>query len=83
MAQNTLHVLSRSPTLACPVWAKVAPRVPSRYKRTRADLPWGTWRITWPLRVRKLCYDDQACPRQIFTERLPEVAAPWPGGRSA
>jgi transposase len=29
------------------------------------------------LRVRKFFCDQPACPRQIFTERLPTVAAPW------
>src|SRR5437588_13018738 len=29
------------------------------------------------LRVRKFFCDHPACPRQIFTERLPTVAAPW------
>jgi transposase len=29
------------------------------------------------LRVRKFFCDHPACPRQIFTERLPPVAAPW------
>ncbi len=66
-----------SPTGSCPVCAKVAQRVHSRYKRTLADLPWGTWRITWQLRVRKFFCDNEACHRQIFTERLPQVAAPW------
>jgi transposase len=52
-------------------------RVHSRYERRLADLPWGTWRVTWQLGVRKFFCDNPACPRQIFTERLPDVAAPW------
>jgi transposase len=52
-------------------------RVHSHYARTLADLPWGTYRVTWRLRVRKFFCDNRACRRQIFTERLPEVAAPW------
>jgi zinc-finger of transposase IS204/IS1001/IS1096/IS1165 len=53
MAQITLHVLSTSPKGTCPVCAAVAQRVHSRYGRTLAELPWGTWRVTWQLRVRK------------------------------
>jgi hypothetical protein len=77
MAQITPHVLSTSPTVSCPVCAEVARRVHSRYRRTPADLPWGTWRIMWQLRVRKFFCDNQACHRQIFTERPSEVASPW------
>jgi transposase len=73
-AQITLHALSMSPTGSCPVCAKVTQRVHSRYKRTLADLPWGAWRITWQLHVQKFFCDNEACHRQIFTERLTALA---------
>jgi transposase len=72
----TLQVTSTQTAVSCPGCAAVAQRVHSRYRRTLADLPWGTWRITWQLRVRKFFCDNPACPRQIFTERLPDVAVP-------
>jgi transposase len=72
-----LQITSTSLRVPCPGCAQMAQRVHSRYKRTLADLPWGTWRVTWQLRVRKFFCDNPACPRQIFTERLPDVAAPW------
>ena len=61
-AQITLHVLSTSPTVSCPVCAEVAQRVHSRYKRTLAELPWGTWRITWQLRVRRFSVTTRRAP---------------------
>ena len=48
-----------------------------RYTRTLADLPWGTARVRWQLHVRKFVCANGQCPRRIFTERLPEVVAPW------
>ena len=48
----------------------------SRYTRTLTDLPWGPYTIRWQLHVRKFFCDHPACACQIFTERLPTVAAP-------
>ena len=42
-----------------------------------ADLPWSGSRVTWRLRVRKFFCGHPPCPRHIFTERLPGLAAPW------
>jgi hypothetical protein len=64
-------VTSTQPVVPCPVCAVFTPRVHSRYTRTLADLPWGVARVRW-----RLC-TNAPCPRRIFTERLPEVVAPW------
>jgi transposase len=40
-------------------------------------VPWGAYAVRLQVRVRKFFCDNPACPRQIFTERLPTVAAPW------
>jgi transposase len=45
--------------------------------RTLADLPWGTARVRWQLRVRKFVCTNAPCPRRILTERLPGGVAPW------
>ena len=42
-----------------------------------ADVPWGAYAVRLQLRVRKFFCDNPPCPRQIFTERLPAVVAPW------
>jgi transposase len=73
----TLHVTSTQQLVPCPVCAVFTARVHSRYTRTLADLPWGPARVRWQLRVRKFMCANGQCPRRIFTERLPEVVAPW------
>jgi transposase len=61
----------------CPLCHRQTARGHSWYTRTLADLPWGSYAVRVQLRVRKFFCDSPACPRQIFTERLPTVAAPW------
>ena len=73
----TLQVTSTQQGVPCPVCAVFTPRVHSRYTRTLADLPWGAARVRWQLHVRKFVCANGQCPRRIFTERLPEVVAPW------
>ena len=68
---------STQQVVPCPVCAAFTPRVHSRYTRTLADLPWGTARVQWQLRVRKFVCINAQCARRIFTERLPGVVAPW------
>src|SRR4051794_28033372 len=76
-AQITLHVTSTPTAVSCPFCHEQTARVHSRYTRTVADLPWGPYAVRLQLRVRKFFCDNAGCPRQIFTERLPTVAAPW------
>src|SRR5262245_4738266 len=72
-----LLVTSTQQGVPCPVCAVFTPRVHSRSARTPADLPWGAARVRWQLHVRKFVCANGQCPRRIFTERLPEVVAPW------
>jgi transposase len=76
-AQITLHVTSTPTSVPCPFCHEQTARVHSRYTRTVADLPWGPYAVRLQLRVRKFFCDNAGCSRQIFTERLPTVAAPW------
>jgi transposase len=76
-AQITLRVQSTQTSAPCPLCAIPARRIHSDYGRTLADLPWATYRVCLQLRVRKWFCRNRACPRRIFTERLPMVAAPW------
>jgi transposase len=73
----TLYVTSTQRAVPCPICAVPAERRHSRYTRTLADLPWAHYRVRLQLRVRKWCCQHPQCVRQIFTERLPTVAAPW------
>src|SRR2546430_258841 len=74
-AEITLCVTTTAMRVSCPLCHVHTPRVHSRYRR--ADLPWGTYAVHLQLRVRKFFCDNAACPRRIFTERLPTVAGPW------
>ena len=76
-AQITLRVQSTQTRAPCPLCATPARRIHSDYGRTLADLPWAQYRVSLQLRVRKWFCRNRACPRRIFTERLPTVVAPW------
>ncbi len=75
--QITLTVRSTQTTVRCPLCETPAQRIHSHYERILADLPWAQYRVRLQLRVRKWFCRHRACPRRIFTERLPTVAAPW------
>jgi transposase len=76
-AQITLRVQSTQTRPPCPLCATPARRIHSDYGRTLADLPWAAYRVRLHVRVRKWFCRNRSCPRRIFTERLPTVAAPW------
>ncbi len=75
--QITLAVQSTQTSAPCPLCATPTQRIHSHYERTLADLPWAQYRVCLQLRVRKWFCRNRSCPRRIFTERLPTLAAPW------
>lgn len=72
----TLVAQTCSDAACCPVCDQPSRRVHSRYRRTLADLPWQGIPARVLLWTRRFFCDAPACPRRIFTERLPGVAAP-------
>lgn len=62
------------PSASCPDCGEPSWRVHSRYVRSLADLPWQGVPVQLELRSRRFFCDALACPRQIFTERLPDLA---------
>ncbi len=62
---------------ACPLCGAVSSRVHSHYTRTLADLPWQGRAVTGQVRARRLRCGRAGCLRQVFAERLPEVALSW------
>lgn len=60
----------------CPSCHHLAERIHSHYWRSVVDLPWAALLVHLHLHVRKFFCDNPACPRKIFTERLPNVVAP-------
>jgi len=68
---------ARRRVVACPKCGHASTRVHSRYRRTLADLPWHGLRVRLDVRVRRCFCGVPGCQRLIFTERLPETAAPY------
>jgi len=62
---------------ACPLCGAVSSRVHSHYTRTLADLPWQGRAVTVQVRARRFRCGRAGCPRQVFAERLPDVAPSW------
>jgi transposase len=58
---------------ACPLCQQTSERVHGTYGRTVADLPCAGRRVILRLSVRKFVCRTPTCPRQIFTERLPDL----------
>ncbi len=61
----------------CPLCQCRSESIHSRYVRLVADLPWAGWAVRLELHVRRFFCQNKACRRQIFTERLPNVVAPY------
>jgi transposase len=66
-------VTSQAP---CPVCGVVSDRIHSRYTRHPRDLAWAALSVRWHLQVRRFRCRNPLCPRQLFTERLPEILPP-------
>jgi transposase len=49
----------------------------SRYQHHLMDLPWGTRPVRIRLKIRKFVCRNPTCGRRIFTERVPELVAPY------
>jgi transposase len=75
--QLTLSVLSTQHLAKCPVCGTPSARTHSHYQRTLADLPCVNFKLTLMVQVSKFFCDTPGCIRRIFTERIPEIAAPW------
>lgn len=72
----TIDVVSALSTSKCPACGEASSRVHSRYVRRLMDLPWHGKLVQLRWKSRRWFCDAAACPRQIFTERLPDVASP-------
>jgi transposase len=72
MITATARTTSRE--VNCPICQHLAHRVQSKYVRTLADLPCSGQRVCWRVQVRRFWCQNRACPRVIFTERLPSCA---------
>src|SRR5260370_18324447 len=69
----TLQISCTLKSASCPICQQSSERVHGRYGRTVADVPSGGRLVTLALTVRKFVCGIHACPRRVFTERLPDL----------
>lgn len=69
----TLQVSCTLKSASCPLCLRPSERIHSRYGRTVADVPCSGRLVTLALTVRKFVCHTPDCPRQIFTEQLPDL----------
>jgi transposase len=62
---------------ACPECQWVSTRVHSKYLRTASDVPCAGIAVQLRLYIRRFFCDNPACKKGTFTERLPNVVAPF------
>jgi transposase len=72
----TINLVTTSPTAVCPLCGSDSQRIHSRYTRHLADLPCLGRRVRLRIAVRRFVCPRPDCPRRIFAERLPGLAAP-------
>lgn len=73
----TISLRTCRPSTFCPDCTQPTERVHSWYQRTFTDLPWQGFAVHFRLHTRRWHCSNPACPRRIFTERLPAVVAPF------
>lgn len=73
----TAVVATTSPEAACPLCHQPSTHIHSRYVRQIADLPWMGCVVRLELHTRRFFCVKKDCVRQVFTERLPTVVAPY------
>jgi transposase len=69
----TLQISCTLKSAFCPLCLQSSERIHGKYRRTVADVPCGGRLVTLALTVRKFVCSTKACPRRIFTERLPDL----------
>jgi transposase len=71
-----VRAVSCTTIAVCPCCGVGTQQIHSRYQRTLTDLPWREIPVQIKLTVRKFFCQNPDCPRKVFVERLPAVAAP-------
>ena len=72
-----VELATTAPEADCPLCGRPSARVQSHYRRHLADLPWQGVPVVVRLHARRFWCDNPDCPRVIFTERVPALAAPY------
>lgn len=72
--QCMVRLRTTAPSAACLVCAHPSVTVHSRYQRTIRDVPCAGYAVRLCVEVRRCRCHNRSCPRQIFAERLPDLA---------
>jgi hypothetical protein len=72
-----VRVLSQRSSSCCPVCSTPSFAIHSFYRRKPADLPCAGRPLRLLLTVKKFFCRVASCPRKVFTERLPDLVAPF------
>jgi transposase len=70
----TVQLRTTAPSAARPVCAHPSATIHSRYRRALRDVPCAGHAVCLSVEVRRFRCTNRACPRQIFAERLPDLA---------
>src|SRR3954449_6627218 len=73
----TIRLRTCRPRVACPDCDQPTEQIQSWSERTFTELPWQGLAVRFRLSTRRWRCSHPACARQIFTERLPDVVAPF------
>lgn len=72
-----IAVSSCRASAGCPRCGHASERIHSAYERKLADLPWQGFQVQLHWRCRRFVCRNPQCTQRVFTERLPELAAPY------
>jgi len=72
-----VSAISTTPSSCCPLCSQPSSDIHSRYHRTLKDAPCVGRQLQLSLTVRKFFCRNPYCLRNVFTERLPDLAEPW------
>ena len=73
----TMVVTTSAAEAHCPLCQEPSNRTHSRYTRIAADLPWNGVAVRLRLTTRRFFCCNEDCHRKVFTERLPDLIAPY------
>lgn len=71
-----LRVDATRQAIPCPLCGRRSHRIQSTYVRTLTDLPVSGEPVVLRVQVRRFICAAESCPRRIFAERFPDLAAP-------
>jgi len=73
----SVKLTATAPVAQCPLCGTPSSSIHSSYLRVPGDLPWAGYTIIMQLVVRRFFCKLATCSRRIFTERLPQLIAPY------